>query len=219
MITTDIRCDDGGRSVARTGRAGYSAAMSSVQIIEPKRFSDDRGWLAETYTAADFAVRGINSLFVQDNHTMSRRRFTLRGLHCQAPPFAQAKLVRCIKGCIFDVAVDVRNASPTYGKWTAVELSAENGRQLFIPEGYAHGFLTLEDDCEVVYKCSALYAPDHDGGICWDDSIVAVAWPLPAQTVPQLSAKDRALPALAEFASPYSYDGQPLVPVSAVNQR
>lgn len=179
-------------------------------LIEPRRFGDARGWFTETYSEKRFADLGITCRFVQDNHSLSRPRFTLRGLHFQTPPHAQDKVVRCIRGSIFDVAVDLRRGSPTYGRWIGAELSAENGRQLFVPVGFAHGFLTLEDDCEVVYKVSDLYAPECDGGISWNDATVAVDWPLPAGTMPELSAKDQALPPLAAFDSPFAYDGRPL---------
>lgn len=183
-----------------------------VQLIEPRRFGDSRGWFTEVYNERTFAERGITCRFVQDNHSLSVPRFTLRGLHFQTPPRGQDKLVRCVRGRIFDVAVDVRRGSPTYGQWVGAELSAENGRQLFIPVGFAHAFVTLEADCEVTYKCSDLYAPDHDGGIRWDSA--GIDWPIPAGTTPELSDKDRALPALADFNSPFSYDGRPLAPLS-----
>lgn len=184
-----------------------------VQLILPRRHGDARGWFTETYNEAHFAALGITSRFVQDNHSLSVPAFTLRGLHFQTPPHAQDKLVRCIRGRIFDVAVDVRKGSPTYGQWVGAELSAENGHQLFIPTGFAHGFLTLEDNCEVVYKCSNLYAPAHDGGIAWNDPDVAIAWPLPANQTPELSGKDQVQPALAAFDSPFAYDGAPLLPL------
>ena len=158
-----------------------------------------------------FAQRGITCTFVQDNHSLSAAAFTLRGLHFQTPPRAQDKLVRCIRGRIFDVAVDVRNGSPTYGQWVGAELSAEKGNQLFIPVGFAHGFLTLEPDCEVAYKCSDTYAPDYDGGIAWDS--VGIDWSLPPGTTPELSAKDQNQPTLADFVSPFTYDGHPLEPL------
>ena len=188
--------------------------MSPVQLIEPRRFGDNRGWFTETYNARTFADRGIGVTFVQDNHSLSRPRFTLRGLHFQTPPHAQDKLVRCIRGRIFDVAVDVRAGSPTFGRWVGAELSAENGRQLFVPVGFAHAFLTLEEDCEVTYKCSDLYAPDCDGGVRWDDPAIGIDWPMPADASPELSAKEVALPLLADFASPFAYDGRPLAPLS-----
>lgn len=186
--------------------------MNPVQLIHPRRFGDARGWFTETYNEATFHARGIDVRFVQDNHSLSAPAFTLRGLHFQSTPDAQDKLVRCIRGRIFDVAVDVRRGSPSYGQWVAAELTAENGHQLFIPVGFAHAFLTLEPDCEVVYKCSALYAPQSDGGIRWDS--VGIDWPMPAGTTPELSDKDKALPALADFDSPFGYDGRPLLPLS-----
>lgn len=185
---------------------------SPVQLIEPRRFGDARGWFTEVYNEAAFAARGIDCRFVQDNHSLSVPAFTLRGLHFQTPPHGQDKLVRCIRGRIYDVAVDVRAGSPTYGKWVGAELSAENGHQLFVPVGFAHAFLTLEPDCEVTYKVSDLYAPDCDGGIAWDS--VGIDWPLPAGTTPELSVKDAALPPLADFESPFAYDGRPLAPLT-----
>ena len=186
---------------------------SPVQRIAPRRFGDARGWFTETYSQRTFAERGIDCAFVQDNHSLSRPAFTLRGLHFQTLPHGQDKLVRCIRGRIFDVAVDLRRGSPTYGQWVGAELTAENGNQLFIPIGFAHGFLTLEPDCEVVYKCSDLYAPANDGGIRWDDPDIAIAWPLPAGVMPELSAKDEVQPAFAAFDSPFAYDGRPLAPL------
>lgn len=183
-----------------------------VQLIRPKRFGDDRGWFTEVYSVPTFAKLGIAQTFVQDNHSLSEPAFTLRGLHFQTPPRGQDKLVRCIRGRIFDVAVDVRRGSPTYGQWVGAELSAENGHQLFIPIGFAHGFVTLEPDCEVTYKCSDTYAPDCDGGIRWDSA--GVTWPIPAGTVPELSSKDQIQPVLADFDSPFSYDGRLLEPLA-----
>ena len=186
---------------------------SPVQLIEPKRHGDARGWFTEVYSERAFAARGIDHRFVQDNHSRSVPAFTLRGLHFQAPPHGQHKLIRCIRGRIFDVAVDVRDGSPTFGHWVGVELSAENGRQLFAPIGFAHAFLTLEPDCEVSYKVSDVYAPDCDGGIRWNDPAIGIDWPLPAGIRPELSAKDQTLPLLAEWRSPFPYDGRPLAPL------
>jgi len=185
---------------------------SPVQLIAPVRHDDARGWFTETYSEAGFAKLGIDCRFVQDNHSLSRPAWTLRGLHFQTPPHAQDKLVRCVRGSIFDVAVDVRSGSPTYGEWVGAELSADNGRQLFVPVGFAHGFLTLEPDTEVVYKVSHLYAPASDGGIAWDGA--GVDWPLPEGVTPELSAKDARLPALADWDSPFAYDGRPLLPLA-----
>lgn len=197
--------------IARQAFPLYEMAMP-VLLIRPKRHGDARGWFTETYNRDMFAKLGIECTFVQDNHSLSAPAYTLRGLHFQTPPRAQDKLVRCIRGRIFDVAVDLRRGSPTYGQWVGAELSAENGHQLFVPVGFAHGFLTLEPDCEVVYKCSDTYAPDHDGGIAWDS--VGIDWPLPAGVTPELSAKDQVQPTLAAFDSPFPYDGRPLAPLS-----
>ena len=190
------------------------SAMSPVQRIQPKRHGDARGWFTEYYSEPAFAAVGITCRFVQDNHSLSVPAFTLRGLHFQTPPHGQDKLVRCVRGRIFDVAVDIRKGSPTYGQWVGAELSADNGHQLFIPIGFAHGFMTLEENCEVTYKCSGTYAPDSDGGIRWDDTAIGVDWPMPAGTTPELSAKDAVQPLLADFDSPFPYDGRPLAPLA-----
>jgi len=186
---------------------------SPVRLIKPRRHGDARGWFTEVYSEPAFAALGIDCRFVQDNHSLSGPAFTLRGLHFQIPWRGQDKLVRCIRGRIFDVAVDVRRGSPTYGRWIGAELSADNGHQLFIPIGFAHGFVTLEADCEVTYKCSDTYAPDHDGGIRWDDPAIGITWPVPAGMAPELSAKDKVQPLLADFDSPFAYDGRPLRPL------
>jgi len=187
-----------------------AVAQSPVRLIDPKRFGDDRGWFTEVYSEKTFDAAGISVRFVQDNHSLSRPVGTLRGLHFQMPPFGQDKLVRCISGAIFDVAVDLRRGSPTYGKWVGAELSAENGRQLFIPIGFGHGFVTLTPDTEVTYKCSSLYAPAHDGGVRWNDPDIGIVWPLPAGVAPTLSPKDEKAQLLRDFVSPFEYDGAPL---------
>lgn len=189
-------------------------AASPVQLIVSRRHGDARGWFTEVYSEPAFSAMGIDCRFVQDNHSLSVPQFTLRGLHFQTPPRGQDKLVRCIRGRIFDVAVDVRKGSPTFGKWVGAELSAENGHQLFIPIGFAHGFITLEPNCEVTYKCSDTYAPEHDSGIRWDDPAIGIEWPLPEEAKPELSAKDTIQPLLAEFDSPFPYDGRPLAPLN-----
>ena len=180
----------------------------AVRLVTPKRFGDARGWFMETYNAESYAKLGIRDVFCQDNHSMSAEPGVLRGLHFQRPPHAQAKLVRCVRGSIYDVAVDVRKGSPTYGKWVAAELSAENGKQLYVPIGFAHGFVTLEPGTEVQYKVNSLYAPAAEGGVIWNDPMLAIAWPLPAGG-PSLSPKDLVLPTLAELDSPFAYDGEP----------
>jgi dTDP-4-dehydrorhamnose 3,5-epimerase len=181
--------------------------MSPI-VIKPRRFADDRGWFSETYNARKLADHGITNAFCQDNQSLSRAAGTLRGLHFQRAPFAQAKLIRCLSGRIFDVAVDIRRGSPTFGRWIGTILTADDGRQLYIPAGYAHAFLTLEPDCMVAYKVDAFYSADADGGIAWDDPAIAIDWPLDG--TPQLSAKDAALPPLSEFDADFAYDGEPL---------
>lgn len=182
--------------------------MPVVRII-PRRFEDPRGWFSETYQRDRFKAAGIDADFVQDNQSLSRPAGTLRGIHFQTPPHTQAKLVRCLKGRIWDVAVDLRRGSPTYGQWVATELTAARGEQLYVPAGFGHAFLTLEPDTEVAYKTSDFYAPDCDGGIAWDDPDLAISWPLPG-AAPGLSEKDAKLPRLKDFVSPFAYDGRPL---------
>lgn len=184
--------------------------VSPVQLLTLERRQDARGWFAETYNVKQFATLGIECVFVQDNHSLSKHAYTVRGLHFQSPPHAQDKLVRCIRGRIFDVAVDIRVNSPTYGRWVGAELSDANGQQLFIPAGFAHGFMTLEPNCEVVYKCSDTYAPEVDGGIFWNDPAIGIDWPAPRGAEVLLSDKDRNQPPLADFESQFSYDGRPL---------
>ncbi|ERJ95526.1 dTDP-4-dehydrorhamnose 3,5-epimerase [Selenomonas sp. oral taxon 892 str. F0426] len=169
-------------------------ALPGVRILEPQVFGDARGWFMESWSKKKMEDAGIFVDFVQDNHSFSAQKGTLRGLHYQLNPMAQAKLLRVSHGAIFDVAVDIRRGSPTYAKWVGVELTAENYRQLFIPRGFAHGFITLTDDVEVQYKADNLYAPDCDGNIRWNDPEINVQWPL-APTV--LSDKDANAPLLA----------------------
>jgi dTDP-4-dehydrorhamnose 3,5-epimerase len=183
------------------------------RIIVPKRYVDDRGWFSETYHERRLRDVGITCRFVQDNQSNSERAGTLRGLHFQLPPMAQAKLVSVLRGRILDVAVDIRQGSPTFGKYVSEELSAESGRQVYIPIGFAHGFLTLEDDAVVMYKASEHYAPAHDSGIRWNDPDIAFPWPF-NETDITTSDKDRRLPLLKEFASPFTYDGHPLAPLT-----
>jgi dTDP-4-dehydrorhamnose 3,5-epimerase len=183
----------------------------SVQMISTKRFTDNRGWFSESWNARTFASFGITSAFCQDNHSVSKPIYTLRGLHFQRAPHSQAKLIRCLRGRIFDVAVDLRQESPTYKRWVGVELSAEVGNQLFVPKGYAHGFLTLEPNCEVGYKVDAYYEPQTDGGILWNDTELAIDWPLNGAH-PHLSSKDATLPTLKKAELDFCYDGNPLLP-------
>jgi dTDP-4-dehydrorhamnose 3,5-epimerase len=173
-------------------------AIEAVKIITPRRFGDARGWFSEVYSKKLFGEAGIELDFVQDNHSASSTKGTLRGLHFQTPPFAQDKLVRVTRGRILDVAVDLRRSSPTFGQHVAVELSQENGRQLLVPVGFAHGFCTLEDDTEVLYKVTNYYAPTHDFGLAWDDPELGIAWPVPPDQA-ILSDKDRKHPRLADL--------------------
>ena len=168
--------------------------LAGVLILEPKVFGDARGWFMESWSKKKMEDAGIFVDFGQDNHSFSAEKGTLRGLHYQLNPMAQAKLLRVSRGTIFDVAVDIRRGSPTYAKWVGIELSAENHRQLFIPRGFAHGFITLTNDVEVLYKADNLYAPEYDGNIRWDDPEIGIKWPI-APVV--LSEKDAAAPALA----------------------
>jgi len=188
--------------------------VSNVRLLTPRRFGDERGWFSETYNARSLAAAGLDMAFVQDNRAFSRAVGTLRGLHYQVPPYGQAKLLSCVRGRIYDVAVDVRKGSPTFGKWVGAELTAENGKQLFVPVGFAHGYVTLEPDTEVFYKVTGYYAPDHEGGVRFDDPEIGIDWQLPPSGA-LLSPKDRILPSLREIDSPFAYDGTPLTPLEA----
>jgi dTDP-4-dehydrorhamnose 3,5-epimerase len=164
-----------------------------VLVITPARFADARGFFSESYSRAAFQQIGVSREFVQDNHSLSRQRATVRGLHFQLAPFAQAKLVRVLRGAIYDVAVDIRRDSPTFGRHIAVDLSAENGHQLFVPAGFAHGFCTLESDTEVLYKVDVPYSRDHERGVRWNDPVLGIAWPVSGQEA-VLNDRDRQLP-------------------------
>lgn len=172
--------------------------LEGVRIITAVRHADARGWFAETYNRPAFAAAGIELDVVQDNHSLTVAAGTLRGLHFQSAPYAQAKLVRVLKGAIWDVAVDLRTGSPTFGRHVALELTAKSGRQLLVPKGFAHGFLSLQAGTEVLYKVDACYAPSHDHGIRWDDPDLAIPWPL-GDSRPVLSPKDAALPWLRDL--------------------
>jgi len=171
--------------------------IADVKLVKPARFVDGRGFFSEVYRTSAFTEAGLAVEFIQDNHSRSNRAGTVRGLHFQLPPHAQDKLVRVARGRIFDVAVDVRRRSPTFGRHVAIELSAENWLQVFIPAGFAHGYCTLEPDTEVLYKASAAYAPHADAGILWDDPDLAIAWPVAAGAA-LLSEKDTRLPRLKD---------------------
>ena len=177
--------------------------LEGVLLITPQRFGDHRGFFSESYRRDRFTAHGIDIDFVQDNHSLSQARGTVRGLHFQTPPHAQDKLMRCGRGALFDVAVDLRRSSPTYGAWFGTELSFENGRQLLVPKGFAHGFMTLEPDTEIIYKCSDIYAPDAEGVLLWNDPTIGIDWPI-AGFDPILSEKDAAAPGLSGFESPFA---------------
>lgn len=168
-----------------------------VLLVTARRLGDARGFFSETFRADLFASEGLSLQFVQDNHVRSAKKAVLRGLHYQVPPHAQGKLVRCTRGAILDVAVDIRRGSPSFGQHVAVELSSDNWKQLWVPPGFAHGYLTLSDDCEVIYKVTDYYAPDCDRGIAWDDPALAIAWGVTGADA-VLSEKDRSQPRLAD---------------------
>ena len=176
--------------------------LDGVVLITPQRFGDARGFFSESWSRKRMAEAGLDIDWVQDNHSLSMQAGTVRGLHFQAPPHAQAKLVRCGRGVLFDVAVDIRVGSPTYGQWVGYELSAENGRQLLIPAGFLHGFATLQPETEVIYKCSDYYAPECDGAVRLDSPTLGIDWNM-ARTEPVLSEKDAAAPDFVDFDSPF----------------
>lgn len=176
--------------------------LEGVYIVEPKVFGDSRGWFMESYSAKVFKEHGLNYNFVQDNHSFSATKGTLRGIHFQKGESAQAKLVRCSKGAVIDVAVDLRKGSPTYKKWVAVELSAENKRQLLIPRGFGHGFVTLTDDVEFLYKADNYYDPSNDRSILWCDEEIGVNWGV---ANPIISEKDSKAPKLCDSDVDFKY--------------
>ncbi|EEQ95240.1 dTDP-4-dehydrorhamnose 3,5-epimerase [Brucella intermedia LMG 3301] len=171
--------------------------LDGLLEISPRKFGDDRGFFSETYNAKSFAEAGIDLTFVQDNHSYSAARGVVRGLHYQLPPFAQDKLVHVTRGAILDVAVDIRKGSPTFGKWVALEVSAEKWNQILVPKGFAHGFMTLVEHTEVIYKVTNYYSPEHDRSIRFDDPAIGIDWPIAPSGV-QLSDKDQKAPMLAD---------------------
>ena len=175
-----------------------SVGFQGMKLIEGRQFVDDRGYFLETWSAGSFEALGITNAFVQDNQSLSRRKGTLRGLHFQSAPFAQAKLVRVLSGAIFDVVVDLRTGSPTFGRWFSLELDAEGAAQLYIPRGFAHGFMTLSDNTVVAYKVDAPYSQANDAGVAWNDPDIAVDWPAVGQDF-VISDKDRKLPRLRDL--------------------
>lgn len=177
--------------------------LPGLKVLTPARFGDSRGFFSESWNRRRMAEQGLDLDFVQDNHSLSRAPGTLRGLHFQSPPAAQDKLVRCGQGALFDVAVDIRKGSPSYGAWFGIELSAENGKQLLVPKGFLHGFVTRVPDTEVIYKCTDYYAPECDGAVAWDSC--GINWEFDG--TPVLSEKDAVAPALADFDSPFVWEG------------
>ncbi|ABO51539.1 dTDP-4-dehydrorhamnose 3,5-epimerase [Desulforamulus reducens MI-1] len=177
--------------------------LDGVIIVEPAVFGDHRGWFMETYNESKFLEAGLTYKFVQDNQSFSAVKGTLRGIHYQLNPKAQAKLVRCIRGAIFDIAVDIRKGSPNFGKWIGIKLTAENKKQLLIPRGFAHGFMTLTEDVEVQYKVDELYAPELDRSILWSDPVIGIKWPM--DITPLLSTKDEKAPLLEDAENNFSY--------------
>lgn len=183
-----------------------NTTLPDVKILSPQRFQDDRGFFCETWNQQSLARAGIEIAFVQDNESLSRHAGTLRGLHYQAPPFAQTKLVRVAAGAIWDVAVDVRTGSPDYGTWVGVELSAQNGQQLLVPRGFLHGFVTLMPDTHVIYKVDNFYDAESDGALLWNDPDLGINWGIdPAAVI--LSGKDARAPRFANWLSPFPYGG------------
>lgn len=175
--------------------------LLGVKILSPERYADHRGFFSESWNKARMSAAGLDYDFVQDNHSFSAHAGTVRGLHFQSPPHAQAKLVRCSKGRLFDVAVDIRKESPTFGQWVGVELSFENGKQLLIPAGFLHGFITREPDTDIIYKCSDYYVPDCDSAVRFDDPELGIDWGLEGEAL--LSTKDAKAPYLKNFTSPF----------------
>jgi dTDP-4-dehydrorhamnose 3,5-epimerase len=182
-------------------------AIADILLVEAKKSADERGFFSETYNRAAFMAHGIDADFVQDNHSFSAARNVVRGLHFQIPPAAQAKLVRVVKGAILDVAIDIRHGSPTFGRHVSATISADAWNQIFIPEGFAHGFCTLEPNTEVIYKASARYSPEKDRGIRWNDPALSIVWPVDSSNA-ILSVRDEAHPRLSDIPAYFTYDAK-----------
>ena len=177
-------------------------ALAGIKVVHAKKHGDHRGFFSEVHNKKALAEAGIDIEFVQDNHSLSAEKGTVRGLHFQAPPFAQDKLVRVVRGAVFDVAVDLRRGSATYGEHVGVVLSAEAWNQVYVPVGFAHGFMTLDPNTEVVYKVSDYYAPEHERGLLWNDPTLGIQWPIP-ESLAVLSDKDRLHPKLTNLSTPF----------------
>jgi dTDP-4-dehydrorhamnose 3,5-epimerase len=181
-------------------------AIPALVLVRVRKFADSRGHFVETFRKADFAEMGIGCDFVQDNQAFSAEPGTIRGLHFQVPPHAQAKLVRVLRGAVYDVAVDLRRGSPTYGRWCGARLTAEGGEQIFVPRGFAHGYCTLEPDTMVAYKVDSYYAPQSEAGLIWNDAEIGIDWTMPADKV-LVSDKDAKLGSLRSFDTPFMRGG------------
>jgi dTDP-4-dehydrorhamnose 3,5-epimerase len=179
--------------------------LQGVKVLTPNRIGDSRGFFAESYNYRVLTEFGIEIEFVQDNHSLSSVVGTVRGLHFQCPPSDQGKLVRCGRGALYDVVVDIRLGSPTYGKWYGIDLTFENGRQLLVPAGFAHGFITRQPDTEIVYKCSNYYAPEAEGSLLWNDPVIGIDWNIDSDDA-LLSEKDLIAPKLSDLVSPFLYE-------------
>jgi dTDP-4-dehydrorhamnose 3,5-epimerase len=179
--------------------------IPDVKLIVPKRFTDARGYFSQTWSDEFFRRRIADLAFVQDNQSLTLKKGTLRGLHFQKPPFSQGKLVRVVRGSIFDIAVDIRKGSPTYMQHVAIALDAHEGSQLWVPPGFLHGFCTLEDSTEVFYKVTSYYSPNHDAGVLWNDPSLGINWPLDAASV-MLSEKDQRLPLFRDLPELFTYN-------------
>ncbi|MGO7684930.1 dTDP-4-dehydrorhamnose 3,5-epimerase [Rhizobium ruizarguesonis] len=184
-----------------------TTAIEGIVAITPPRFGDHRGYFSEVFKDAWFRENVADVTFIQDNESLSAQTGTIRGLHFQIPPFAQGKLVRCLAGRIMDVVVDIREGSPSFGKWLSQELSPENGMQLWVPAGFAHGFATLEPNSVISYKVTAPYSPQHDRGIAWNDPAIGIRWPFDGRDMVS-SDKDKTLPRLTDLPSHFSYSTQ-----------
>jgi dTDP-4-dehydrorhamnose 3,5-epimerase len=184
-----------------------TTAIEGIVAITPPRFGDHRGYFCEVFKGAWFRENVADVTFIQDNESLSAQTGTVRGLHFQIPPFAQGKLVRCLAGRIMDVVVDIREGSPSFGKWLSLELSPENGMQLWVPAGFAHGFATLEPNSVISYKVTAPYSPQHDRGIAWNDPAIGIRWPFDERDMVS-SDKDKTLPRLTDLPSHFSYSTQ-----------
>ncbi|MBA5723735.1 dTDP-4-dehydrorhamnose 3,5-epimerase [Candidatus Liberibacter sp.] len=187
--------------------------VNPVRVLKAKKIKDNRGWFSESYNDRALRDIGIDDVFVQENHSFSSSIGTVRGLHFQKPPRSQAKLVRCIVGRVFDVVVDIRKNSPTWSHWVGLELSARNHLQIYVPVGFAHGFMTLEPNTEVIYKVTNFYSKEYESGIFWKDVSIGIEWPRLENIFPNLSEKDMLLSRLQELDSPFDYNGMPLFPL------